>query len=152
MIIIMRQLTLGAVYYDHFFSYAFMDQHSWLAKRQHHLQSKNMTWHHPALSKSTIWDIIWVSLQRHNLLPLSRHFFCRCCSDPIQCANCSAETTVVEKSQNLVVGFASLISSDLWCLLVAKMAPYKMVTMCWTVIIWHVKIETDYISWASCYS
>ena len=49
-------------------------------------------------------DIIWVSLQGHRSVSVSRHFLLQHRSDPVLCENGSAETTVAEGGRNLVAG------------------------------------------------
>ena len=90
---------------------------------------------------STMWDIVWVSPQKHRSVSVSRRFFCRHLSVPVRakkcpcpCENGSAETTVAEGDRNRVAGLwgytlgenwptepTSIYASiDFWCQLVKK--------------------------------
>ena len=52
----------------------------------------------------TMQDIVWVLLQGHRSVSISRHFLLQAYSVSVPCENSSAETTVAEGGQNLVAG------------------------------------------------
>ena len=84
----------------------------------------------------TMQDIVWVLLQGHRSVSISRHFLLQAYSVSVPCENSSAETTVAEGGRNPVAGLCgrtlsenwppeptfSYASIDFWCQLVASPA------------------------------